>query len=182
MPAIDAVVSLLKNEPSGGIVKAYLDNNVVSSIVRDDAPDQSDALDRLLLAFEQGKIALVTSELTQKEIKAYQGTTRPAMDWIFRLLNEVPIVPWDELLGINAQVDEHTMINAPMIQNDPIYDKLLALGLETVDARHVFVAAKSACAVLHTCDKGILTRGAAIKTLCGVTVQKPSDFVAGQGW
>jgi hypothetical protein len=74
------------------------------------------------------------------------------------------------------------MINTPMIQNDPIYDKLLALGVKTVDAQHVFVAAKNACAAFLTCDNGILTRGTNIETLCGVAVQKPSDFVTGQGW
>jgi len=35
-----------------GIVKAYLDSNVVVSIVENDAPDQSEALDQLLAAFK----------------------------------------------------------------------------------------------------------------------------------
>jgi predicted nucleic acid-binding protein len=164
-----------------GIVKAYLDSNVVISIVKDDTPAESDSLDRLLVAYEEGKVDLVTSEVTHNEIKTYQGPRQP-YERIFRLLNKVPIVRWDELLGINTQVDKHTMINTPMIQNDPIYDKLLALGVETVDAQHVFVAAKSACEVFLTCDKRVLARRDAIKALCGVTVQKPSEFVAGQGW
>jgi predicted nucleic acid-binding protein len=163
-------------------VEAYLDSNVVVSIVENDAPDQSDALDRLLVANEQKKVDLVTSELTHTEINAYQGPLRPAFEETFRLLNEVPIVRWDELVGINTQIDKHTMINTPMIQNDPTYDKLRALGVKTVDAQHVFVAAKRGCTVFLTCDKGILTRGASIAKLCGVTVQKPSDFVATQGW
>ncbi len=148
--------------------------------MENDAPDQSEALDQLLAAFKEGKVDLVTSEVTRREIDAYQGPRRPAFEEKFRLLNEVPIVRWDELVGINAQIDEHTMINTPMIQNDPTYDKLRALGVKTVDAQHVFVAAKNACAVFLTCDKGILTRSAGIETLCSVAVQKPSDFVAEQ--
>jgi hypothetical protein len=162
-------------------VKAYLDNNVVSSIVKNDTPDQSDALNRLLAAHAGGKVSLVTSEVTHREIQDYQGDRAP-FEQTFQRLNNVPIVRWDELQGINVQIGQHTMINAPIIQNDPLYDNLLALGLETVDAQHVFVAAKNACAVFLTSDKGILTRAAKIATLCGVTVQKPSDFAAEQGW
>ena len=42
-------------------------------------------------------------------------------------------------------------------------------------------SAKNACEVFLTCDKGVLARRDAIKTLCGVAVQKPSEFVAGRG-
>ena len=38
--------------------------------------------------------------------------------------------------------DRHTWISTPIIQNDPAYEALLALGLEVVDAQHVFVAVK----------------------------------------
>ena len=110
------------------------------------------------------------------------GTTASGVRGDIPASYEVPIVRWDELVGINTQIDKHTMINTPMIQNDPTYDKLRALGVKTVDAQHVFVAAKRGCTVFLTCDKGILTRGASIAKLCGVTVQKPSDFVATQGW
>ena len=163
-------------------MKAYLDNNIVSAIAKDDTPAETDALNRLLAAYDDGKVHLVTSEVTHTEIKKYDVSMRPRVEWVFRLFKKVPIVRWDELAGINAQIDEHTVINAPIIQNDPIYDGLLALGLDTVDAQHVFVAAKNACADFLTCDKGILTRGATIAKLCGVTVQKPSDLVVTQGW
>jgi hypothetical protein len=166
----------------GGIVKAYLDNNVVSAIAKDDALDQSDALDRLLAAYDEGKVDLVTSELTHTEIKNYRGPMRPPVERTFRLLNKVPVVRWDELMGINSQVNKYTMINTPMIHNDPLYQALLELGLKTVDAQHVFVAAKNACGVFLTCDRGILSRSSDIGKLCGVTVQKPFDFVASQGW
>jgi hypothetical protein len=99
------------------MVKAYLDNDVVSSIVRNDAPDQSGALDRLLVAYDERKVALVTSEVTHAEIKNYQGAMRPQLERTFRLLHKVPIMRWDDLMGINSQVDRNTMINTPMIRN-----------------------------------------------------------------
>jgi predicted nucleic acid-binding protein len=54
-------------------VKAYLDNNIVSAIATDDTPAQSEALDALLKVYDQGKIELVTSELTLDEIARYEG-------------------------------------------------------------------------------------------------------------
>ena len=105
-------------------MKAYLDNNVVISIVKDDTPDESDYLDRLLVAYEDGKVELVTSELTHKEIKSYQGPRQP-YERTFRLLKKVPMVRWDELIGIHSYGDRYTWINNPMIQNDPIYDSCL---------------------------------------------------------
>ena len=77
------------------VVKAYLDNNIVSAIAKNDTPDQSDALDRLLAAYDEGRVDLVTSELTHQEIKDYRGDMRPQIERIFRLLEKVPIIRWD---------------------------------------------------------------------------------------
>jgi hypothetical protein len=167
------------------MMKVYLDNNVVSSIVKDDNKSQSYALTRLLEAYEQHKVEVVTSEITLEEIKRCPECFRPPLERTFRLLEKVPVVRWDELMGMNCYGDKYTWINTPMIQNDPLYDALLSQGLEAVDARHVFVATKQTCDVFLTCDNtrrtGILRRAAAIKKLCGVVVQKPSELVAGQG-
>ena len=163
-------------------MKVYLDNNIVSAIAKDDHAPESGALDRLLEAKDEGKVHLVTSELTLGEIKAYRGPKRPPVERTFRLLEKVPIIRWDQLVGINSYGDQRTWINAPIIQNDPDYSALLALGVDTVDARHVFVAAKHACDAFLTCDKGILQNTPAIGKLLGLVVQRPSDFVASQGW
>jgi predicted nucleic acid-binding protein len=166
-------------------MKGYLDNNVVSSLGRDDTPDQSFALDRLLDAYDQGKIALVTSELTLQEIQSYNGTGRPQVERIYRLLQKVPIVRWDELLGIHSFGDQYSWINSPMIQNDPLYDSLLRLNLDPkpTDARHVFVAAQQHCDVFLTCDKNVLKHKDAIQQLCsGLTAQRPSELVSSMGW
>jgi predicted nucleic acid-binding protein len=84
-------------------MKAYLDSNVVSAIAKDDTPTESDALDRLLAARDAGKVELVTSELTLDEIKRYSGPARKRVERTFRLLEKVPIVRWDELLGMHMQ-------------------------------------------------------------------------------
>jgi hypothetical protein len=163
-------------------VKVYLDNNIVSAIAKNDEPAESAALDRLLEANDEGKVYLVTSEVTLREIKTYHGAMRPQVERTFRLLEKVPIVRWDELVGMHSYGDARTWVTTPLIENDPDYSALLALGLETVDAQHVFVAAKQACDAFLTCDGGILHRARDIQKQFGLIAQRPSVFVASQAW
>jgi hypothetical protein len=175
------------------ILKAYLDNNIVSAIATDDTPAESEALNRLLKAMDEGKVELITSEVTEREIKAYQNELkRRLVERTYLLLAKVPIIRWDELAGMKSFGDNRTWINTPIIQNDPDYEALLKIGLgrerrgkpQGVDAQHVFVAVKQACDVFLTCDGAILhhDRASAIKNRFGVAVQKPSVFVTSQGW
>ena len=159
-------------------MKAYLDNNIVSAIAQDDLPAESAALDRLLLARERGDVALVTSELALQEIKNCPELYRKRLERTFRLLEKVPVVRWDGLVGINVQVDAANCLNAPIIENAPMYDALLKLGLKEMDAKHVYVAAQTNCDPFLTCDRGILHRAAGIKNICGLATERPSALVA----
>ena len=150
--------------PRGTMKKAYLDDDVVSVIAKDDNGAESAALDLLLAAYRERKVDLVTSAVTLKELESYQGPQRPAIKRIFGFLKEVP----------NACI--------PMIQNNPLYDDLLKRGLEAIDAWHVFIAVKNGCQAFLTCDRLIHHYSASIRQICGLVVQKPSDFVASEGW
>jgi predicted nucleic acid-binding protein len=164
-------------------VKVYLDNDVVSAIAKDDTPKESDALNRLLQAWDDKKVDLVTSEVTLREIKAYQDELkRRLVERTYRLLAKIPIIPWDELAGMHSYGDQRTWISTPIIQNDPDYAAVLALGLKVVDAQHVFLAVKHMRDVLLTFDRGVLHRAPAIEKRFGLVVQTPSAFVASQGW
>ena len=158
-------------------MKAYLDNNIVSAIAKDDTATESDAIDRLLVARDSGKVTLVTSELTLDEIKNYAGSARKHVERTFRLLEKVPTVRWDELRGMHSYGDARTWLTSPLIQNDPLFDSLQRLGLTPVNAQHVFVAAGQGCSSFLTCDKEIISRASAIQQLCDVTVQRPSQLV-----
>jgi hypothetical protein len=81
--------------------KAYLDDDVVSVIAKDENGAESAALDLLLAAYRERKVDLVTSAVTLKELESYQGPQRPAIKRIFGFLKKEP----------NACV--------PMIQNNP---------------------------------------------------------------
>jgi predicted nucleic acid-binding protein len=161
-------------------MKVYLDNNIVSAIAKDDTPKESNAINLLLQAEENGKVDLVTSELTLREIERYQNIPkRQLVEGIYEGLAKVPIVRWDELRGMHSYGDSRSWITTPLIENDPDYTALLAHSLDVVDAQHLFVAIKNACGAFLTCDRPVLHRAAAINSLL---VQKPSDFVASQGW
>jgi len=59
--------------------------------------------------------------------------------------------------------------------------------LTIIDMKHALVkagvvAVKQNCNVFLTCDSGIRDRAAAIKDRFELIVQKPSEFVASQGW
>ena len=158
-------------------MNAYLDNNVVSAIAKDDTESESEAIDRLLEERRAGLIGLVTSELTLDEIKKYNGRERTIVERVFRLLESVPVAAWDKLLGIQCYNDQYTSINSPMIERDSLYGSLLTLGLVPLDAQHVFVASKQGCDVFLTCDGGVLHRAGEIRRLCGMRVEKPSEFM-----
>ena len=53
--------------------KAYLDDDVVSVIAKDDNAAESAALDLILAAYRERKVDLVTSAVTLKELESYQG-------------------------------------------------------------------------------------------------------------
>ena len=163
-------------------MKAYLDNNIVSAITKDDNRPESVAIDRLMIAYEADKVELVTSQLTLDEIQSCPAAYRPPLERTFRLMQKVPLVRWDELLGMNSYGDQGTWISSPRIQNDPLFDQLLKCGLAVMDARHVFVAARNSCDSFITCDGGIIARAAQIAKLCAILVEKPSAFVARHGF
>ena len=121
--------------------KVYLDSNIVSAIAKDDIPTESEALNRLLQAWDDKKVDLVTSEVTLWEFSAHQDELkRRLVERTYRRLAKAQIIRWYELAGMHSYGDRHTWISTPIIQNDPVYAALLALGLEFVDAQHVFVA------------------------------------------
>ena len=121
--------------------------------------------------------------MTLWEINAYQDELkRRLVERTYRRLAKAQIIRWYELAGMHSYGDRHGWISTPTIQNDPVYAALLALGLEVVDAQHVFVAVKQKCNVFLTCDRGIRDHAAVIKDRFELIVQKPSEFVASQGW
>ncbi len=74
-------------------MKAYLDNDVVSAIVKEDFPAHDiQVLRQLMVFFDQGKLDLRTSKLILTEIERYRGLKKTEMQEVYRRLNKVPFV------------------------------------------------------------------------------------------
>jgi hypothetical protein len=98
--------------------KVYLASNIVSAIAKDDTPTESEALNRLLQAWDDKKVDLVTSEVTLWEINAYQDELkRRLVERTYRLLARAQIIRWYELAGMHSYGDRHGWISTPIIQN-----------------------------------------------------------------
>src|SRR5260370_35033664 len=82
-------------------------------MARDDMPSESEALNRLLAASSEGRVALVTSEITLREINGYQGLMRPQLEQMFEMLKKVPAVSWDDLGGVDSR---DSLLGANQIQ------------------------------------------------------------------
>src|SRR5437773_1022035 len=98
-------------------MKAYLDTNVVSAIARDDIPQESGALEKLLRASEQNSVELLTSRITEEEIARYSGAGRRVLDRIYRLMRKVAYVETSTLLGIHSYGDRYTWISSPLMED-----------------------------------------------------------------
>jgi len=167
-------------------VKAYLDTNIVSSIRKRDNRSEAEAIATLINAGDLGQVQLVTSELTLEEIKRVPSQYRLPLEQTFHKFEKVAIVRWDELIFLRPISSAKPGPVGPVSLNEPLYDSLLNLGLEVPDARHLFVAVRQNCQAFLTCDNsrrtGILRRATKIQSLTGMVVQRPSEFLATQGW
>src|SRR5262249_5590563 len=145
---------------------------------KDDTATESAALDRLLAAKDEGKLDLVTSGITLKEIKRYKGSNRKPVERTFRLLNKVPVVEWEELVRIESYGDSRTWINAPVIQTQALYALWLNLGRDPTVVKHLFAAANQGCEIFLPWDGVTLAHADDISQLCNLAVQKPSPLAA----
>jgi hypothetical protein len=164
-------------------MNAYLDNNIVSAILKDDIAAESAAIDQLLELHDQGSVSLVTSELTLAEIQNAPQPYIARLRRAYHLLSKIPVVSWSKLAHMQRSGRPGgSQVIWPVFENEPLFSQFLSAGLAEVDAQHLFVAAKQSCAVFITCDNppktSVLARAQAIQSLCGMAVQRPSEFIA----
>ena len=160
-------------------MKTYLDNDVVSAIVKEDFPAHDIlVLRQLMVFFDEGKVDLRTSKLILREIERYKGPKKTEMQEVYRRLNKVPFVEDPELLGFHSQWSHQGGVTWPLMEDDPTSSKVRQMGLERTDAHHLMLAIRAECDVFLTSDRKILNRSAQIKSQFSVRAMKPSAFVA----
>lgn len=134
--------------------KAYLDNVLVSAIYSDDQPSESAAIDKILEAYDQGRLDLVTSQVTNDEIDQCPEDWKKKHSRTYCLLEKVQFVEAQDLKGYNSQADPFGgFTSSPRMDDHPTWARLLQIGLDEMDAHHVMLAIENRCNWFLTCDK-----------------------------
>jgi hypothetical protein len=157
--------------PATPALTAYLDTCIVSGLAKNDlAPTETEALLRILQA---GKVNLVTSAVTKRELCRIPDQFRGPHSAIYLLLGNVRSAP--------THITRSRVLPSPMLQavwhQDPLFAQLQRLLPDAGDAEHTFQAAQCRASHLVTVDRqSFLRHFAAVKQLCGVRLVTPVDF------
>jgi hypothetical protein len=127
--------------------KIYLDNDVFSTMEKQDMPTEASAIDKLLEHHESGKIRLVTSQVTQTEIdrlKEFPARSRnhKILTYLYRLMEKVPYLDEQKLLAFQSNWTKKGGVTYPIMEDDPTWKELRLLGVSRTDAHHLMLAIK----------------------------------------
>ena len=163
-------------------MEAYLDNCVVSGMVRGDLdPAEMAVIPALKTAVDEGRLRLVTSfESHREQDRATDPNVRALL---VQARPDFPLVAENEkLLGFNIQDEPGTFISSPMLTeyvDADLYEKLKKRGLKDADARHLMYAVHNKCDRFVTTDPDFLSRRTELAALCrGTKIVLPSELAA----
>jgi hypothetical protein len=163
-------------------MEAYLDNCVVSGMVRGDLDlAEMAVIPALKAAVENGRLRLVTSRESHREQDRATDPNVHAL--LVRARPEYPLVKDEKLLGFNIQDEPFTFISSPMVTeyvDIDLYEKFKIAGLKDSDARHLMYAVHNKCDRFVTTDPDFLSRRSGLAALCqGTKIVRPSELAAG---
>jgi hypothetical protein len=162
------------------VPKGCLDNKAVCDVTKNDlAASESEALTHLLRLHSEGKVRVVTSEVTRKETAVWKGANRPPAERVFYLLDKVEFIEDQILLGFHNHWDQTGGCSYPLIEEDSCSTELRQIGLDRADAHHVMLAIRNGCHYFVTCDaKSILKYRPAVEAMYPtIKLRKPSEVV-----
>jgi predicted nucleic acid-binding protein len=160
-------------------MKSYLDNAVVSAIGKGDVPTaEVTILDDLLVPFESGRLDLVTSSVTAREIEQYKGAERPDIERVYARLKKVPFIEDHEVVGFHNYWDRFGGESYPFVEDDATSSALRKMGIKRTDAHHLMLAIRSGCARFVTYDRGILSKSSQIEAAFGIKAVRPAELLA----
>jgi predicted nucleic acid-binding protein len=164
-------------------ITVYLDTNITSRLAKADMTQPvRAALVNIVELFSQGKLDLVTSDLSKKEIDKLNSLPnidrdKWNLDVVVSLLKKVPFVEDHKLLGFNSYWDRFGGYSNPIIEDDAISAALRGIGLDRTDAHHLMVAIRAECDVFLTLDKRtILNRRTEIEAKFPIRLMDPEEF------
>jgi hypothetical protein len=164
------------------VPKAYLDNNVVCALAKDDVDAvESAALDALMELSDCDAVCLQTSRLSLGEMERCSKPDKlKTARRFYRALDKGTFIEDHTLLGFHNQWDHTGGCSCPLIEDDQYTKELRGIGLDRTDAHHVMLAIRNGCSYFVTCDeKSILKYRAAVEAMYPqIKLRKPSGLVA----
>lgn len=153
---------------------SYLDTSLVSGLANQDlAEAEAHALLRLLQYHKQGKLRLLTSEVTYEEIAKVPAQFRAKHEVIYLLLTDVPTV---ETYRTNYGLPLRGVGGGR--REDPLFTSLKDILPDEEDARHLFQAAKNGVGYFLTADRRtILSRRNQIRSACNMIAALPTEML-----
>jgi hypothetical protein len=163
---------------AGAVKSAYVDTNLVSGIRRRDRGTEQAPLNRLFDAHDEGRIALVTSPVTRRELSALPPERYAADEKTYRRLGELAQIEEQPLTHLQP-ITARSGAKGPLPIRVPDFAFLDDLLTDRADAEHIFQAhANGIDYFVTTDDKTILSQRAAIEAKLPIRLRRPSEVVA----
>ena len=163
-------------------LRAYLDTNLVSALAKRDIPQSEvDALLELVELMHRGRLALVTSSVTEEEIDRVPEEHRAPHQGIYALLKKIPVVA--EAVArpriVQALRPGVPRIITPATMEHADLNRLRQILPDSNDARHIFHALENGMTYFVTADrKTILRYAREIESKFPIRIVSPSQLVA----
>lgn len=155
----------------------YLDNSVVSARGKREAAADLVAVEAIYQLHEKGRLRLVTSEMTHREINKLNGSNRASVEAVYEHLAKVPFIEASILVGIKSWWGKYGGWNSPIFDEEPLLRAIMALGLGQSDSQHVMIAARNKCDIFLTFDrKTILRFSAELEKLLPMRFRSPTEY------
>jgi len=161
-------------------VRAYMDQDVLSALVKHDMPKEEDdsALERLTRLSHDGRITLFVSDVHGREIQPFTFERKEEVEQLYANSPKAPFVDDHTVLGGATVGDQYGgSVWYPLVADHPTSRKLREMGLDRTDAHHLVIAIQHGFKIFLTFDKKIRHHRVEIEKAFQIRVLTPTELV-----
>jgi hypothetical protein len=159
---------------------AYIDQDVLSALVKRDMPKEEDdsALELLRRLSQEGRILLFVSDVHGREIHPFTFRRKEEVEQLYASSPKAPFVDDHTVLGGAAVGDQYGgSVWYPLVADHPTSRKLREMGLDRTDAHHLVIAIQHGFKIFLTFDGKIRHHRVAIEKAFQIRVLTPTELV-----
>jgi len=160
--------------------RAYMDQDLLSALVKRDMPKEEDAsgLERLTRLSHDGRITLFVSDVHRREIHPFLFDRKEEVEQLYANSPKAPFVDDYTVLGGATVADQYRgSVWYPLVADHPTSRKLREMGLDRTDAHHLVIAIQHGFKIFLTFDRGIRRHRVEIEKAFQVRVLTPTELV-----